>query len=383
MFSLISLRDFSLVALLLLSLCSVDSRAELEINAKAWVLIDADTSSIVLAHNESLALPPASITKLMTNYVLFTRLKSGELGMGDLVPISATAWKAEGSRMFAEVGSRLELGELLRSSIVQSGNDASIALAEYTGGSEAAFALLMNQSAAKLGLKHSNFVNSSGLPAEGHSMSALDIAMLSKAIIDEFPEFYTWYAEKEHTHNNIRQFNRNKLLWQDASVDGLKTGYTEAAGYCLVGSAKRKDQRWIAVVMGAESETQRSKDVMSLLNYGFNNYEVAKPVVAKAQLASIQVYGGIEDSLALEALSQGSVLVKRGQSEKLVTELVHAPYVQAPIKQGQVLGSLKVRLQDEVLEELPLVAMQAVNTGSWWKRFKDSIKLRMRELLSD
>ena len=359
------------------------AKAELEIDGTAWILMDAQTSSVVLAHNENQPLPPASITKLMTNYVLFARLKSGDLSMGDEVLISETAWKAEGSRMFAEVGSRLPLGELLRSSIVQSGNDAAIALAEFTAGSEAAFAGLMNQAAVELGLKECYFANSSGLPADDHLMSALDIAKLSKAIIDEFPEFYTWYAEKEHTHDDIRQFNRNKLLWTDSSVDGLKTGYTEAAGYCLVGSAKRKDQRWIAVVMGSKSEAQRSKDVMSLLNYGFNNFEAFNAVSKEAELTSIDVYGGIEDSLSLEVLSAGSVLIKRGDSDKVDTELVHAPYVQAPIKEGQVLGSLQIKLQGEVLDELPLVAVQGVGKGSWWKVFTDSIKLRIREMLAE
>lgn len=357
-------------------------KAELEIDGTAWVLIDAHTATVVLSHNEFEPLPPASITKLMTNYVLFSRLKSGDLNMGDEVSISTTAWKAEGSRMFAEVGSRLELGELLRSSIVQSGNDAAIALAEFAGGSEPAFASLMNQTAVELGLEHSNFVNSSGLPDDSHLMSALDIAKLSKAIIDEFPEFYTWYAEKEHTHNNIRQFNRNKLLWTDSSVDGLKTGYTEAAGYCLVASAKRKDQRWIAVVMGSKSETQRSKDVMSLLNYGFNNYEVVNAVAKQTELANVDVYGGIEDSLSLEILSKGSVLIKRGDAATVVTELVHAPYIEAPVSKGQVLGSVQIKVQGEVLDELPLVAAKDLEKGSWWKAFKDSIRLRVREMLA-
>lgn len=354
------------------------AKAELEIEAKAWVLFDAHTSSVVLSHNPDLALPPASITKLMTNYVLFSQLKTGELSMGDKVPISTAAWSAEGSRMFAEEGSRLELGALLRSSIVQSGNDAAIALAEFSGGSEDGFAILMNQAATDLGLSQSNFVNSSGLPAEGHAMSALDIAKLSKAIIDEFPEFYSWYSEKEYTHNGIRQFNRNKLLWEDSTVDGLKTGHTEAAGYCLVGSAKRRDHRWIAVVMGSKSEKQRSKDVLRLLNYGFNSYELVNAVSVEDELANIKIFGGIDDSLSLRAFSEGSVLIQRGQSDNLRTELVHAPYIEAPIEEGQVLGSIKIKLDDKVLDEVPLVAAHTVDKGSWWKQFVDSIKLRLR-----
>ena len=371
-----------IVGLFILQAIFNGAQAQPQIEAKAWLLFDALTSTVVLAHNEKEPLPPASITKLMTNYVVFSRLKTGDLSMGDKVPISTSAWRAEGSRMFAEVGSRLELGELLRSSIVQSGNDAAIALAEFTGGSEESFAGLMNQAARDIGLEHSNFINSSGLPAEGHAMSSIDIARLSKVIIDEFPEFYTWYAEKEFTHNNIRQFNRNRLLWEDSTVDGLKTGYTEAAGYCLVASAARDDQRWIAVVMGSKSEKQRSKDVLSLLNYGFNTFEVVEVVASQVELANIDVFGGVSDSLALEVESGGTVLIEKGQSQKVTSNIVHAPYIQAPIKAGQVLGSVQILRQDKVLQELPLVAAHVVERGSWWKRLVDSLKLRMRELLA-
>ncbi len=355
----------------------------LEIEGTAWLLFEPTTQSIVISHRETVPLPPASITKLMTNYVLFSRLQSGDLSMGDKVPISTSAWRAEGSRMFAEVGSQLELGELLRSSIVQSGNDAAIALAEFAGGTELAFAQMMNQTARDLGLTQSNFANSSGLPAEDHLMSALDIAKLSKAIIDDFPEFYTWYAEKEYTHNNIRQFNRNRLLWQDDSVDGLKTGYTEAAGYCLVGTALRKGQRWIAVVMGSSSEKQRSKDVLSLLNFGFNNYEIANVIDTEKALANMKIYGGDVDQLELNIQGQGSVLVSKSQRDQLTTQLDYPEYVQAPIEAGQVLGTVKVLANNQVISEWPLTASQAVSQGSWWKRLSDSVKLRARTLFAD
>jgi len=354
----------------------------LEIEGTAWLLFEPQTSSIVAAFNENDPLPPASITKLMTNYVLFSRLQSGELSMGDMVPISTSAWRAEGSRMFAEVGSRLELGELLRSSIVQSGNDAAIAMAEFAGGSEKAFAAVMNDHAQRLGLSNTQFKNSSGLPAPGHEMSALDIAKLSKAIIDEFPEFYTWFAEKEYTHNEIRQFNRNRLLWQDDSVDGLKTGYTEAAGYCLVGSAQRKGERWIAVVMGSSSEKQRSEDVLSLLNFGFANYSVVNVLDSQADLANIQVFGGAVDQLDLRVAEPGTVLVPKAKVDNIVTELDYPDYIQAPLEAGQVLGTVKVKLDDQVLKEWPLVAAEKIDNGSWWKRFSDSLKLRARNFFS-
>jgi len=222
-------------------------------------LMDMNSGWVVAGKNAREPLSPASITKLMMNYVVFSKLKSGDINFTDQVSISEKAWRAEGSRMFADVNTRIELKHLLKSTVIQSGNDASIALAEYVGGSELGFSELMNHAASELGLQDSHFVNSTGLTAQGHYMSASDVAALSAAIIRDFPDFYPWYAEKEYTHNNIRQQNRNRLLWKDSSVDGLKTGYTEAAGYCLVGTAKRNGQRWIAVVLACKCKSLRRR----------------------------------------------------------------------------------------------------------------------------
>lgn len=354
-----------------------------EIEAKAWVLMEMNSGAVVTSLNPDLPLPPASITKLMMNYVLFSRLRDGDIKFSSQVPISEAAWRAEGSRMFADVNSKIELGHLLKSTIIQSGNDASIALAEFTGGSEFAFAQLMNQTAKKLGLTNSNFLNSTGLPAEGHAMSARDIAKLSAAIIEEFPEFYAWYAEKDYTHNNITQQNRNRLLWKDDSVDGLKTGYTEAAGYCLVGSAKRADQRWIAVVMGSDSVRLRERQVLTLLNYGFAAYDAVSLLDDQGGVASVRVYGGVAEEVLLKANSPVNVVVPKGREKELVTTLQHSPHFEAPISLSQSMGLASLSLDGVVLAEAPLVATSAIDNAGWWKRLVDSVKLSLSGLMSD
>ena len=358
-------------------------QASPEIDAKSWVLIEINSGKVIASKNHKLPVPPASITKLMMNYVLFSRLASGELKSSDMVPISEHAWRAEGSRMFADVNTRIELGHLLKSTIIQSGNDASIALAEFTGGSEFAFAQLMNQEAKKLGLDQSNFVNSTGLPAEGHLMSALDIAKLSAAIIKHYPAEYEWYSEKVYTHNGITQYNRNKLLWKDDSVDGLKTGYTEASGYCLVGSAKRAKQRWIAVVMGAKSTAARESAVLELLNYGFNYFDASEQLNQQGGVTSVKVYGGEVDQVLLQASVPAHVVVPKGRQGDIQTVLQHSPYFEAPIEVGQAMGLAQLTLDGETLFEVPLIATSHIKSAGWWKRFVDSIKLRSKQFFDD
>lgn len=350
-----------------------------KIDATAWVLMEMNSGKIVAGHDADLALPPASITKLMMNYVIFARLKAGDISMSDKVSISEQAWRAEGSRMFADVDTQIDLGHLLKSTIIQSGNDAAIALAEFTGGSEFAFAQLMNQTAGKLGLKHSNFANSTGLPAEGHLMSSKDIALLAAAIIDKFPKFYEWYAVKEYSHNNITQYNRNKLLWKDSSVDGLKTGYTEAAGYCLVGSALRDNQRWIAVVMGAKSVRAREAAVLELLNYGFNYYDAIEELNQQGGITSVMVYGGAAEAVLLQANEPVNVVVPKGRAKDIQTTLHHSPYFEAPIEVGQSMGLVELTLDGKTLIEVPLVATSEIKAAGWWKRMIDSIKLSFKQ----
>jgi len=349
-----------------------------EINAVSWVLMEINSGWVVASKDARQLLPPASITKLMTNYVVFSKLQAGDISFTDQVPISEKAWRAEGSRMFADVDTQIELKHLLKSTVIQSGNDAAIALSEYIAGSELGFSQLMNRTAIALGLQDSHYANSTGLPAPGHVMSASDIAALSAAIIKNYPDFYAWYSEKAYTHNNITQYNRNKLLWKDKSVDGLKTGYTEAAGYCLVGSAERNGQRWIAVVLGSESERTREREVLNLLNYAFAAYKPLTLLNEQGGLVSAPVYGGEVDEVRMQASNSLNIVVPKGRESDVVTELQYSPYFQAPIEIGQAMGVAALLLDGETIAEVPLVATSAIKKGSWWKRFVDDLKLRFK-----
>jgi len=296
----------------------------------------------------------------MMNYVIFSKLESGDIKLTDQVSISEKAWRAIGSRMFADVNTRIDVKHLLKSTVIQSGNDAAIALAEHVGGSELGFSQLMNQEAEKLGLLDTHYVNSTGLTEQGHDMSAIDILSLSAAI------------------NNITQPNRNKLLWKDSSVDGLKTGYTEAAGYCLVGSAKRNGQRWIAVVLGANSVKEREDFVLSLLNYAFAAYQPLELLDKQGGLVSAQVYGGEVDEVRLQAINSANIVVPKGRESAVVTDLQFSPYFEAPIEVGQAMGIASLSLDGKVIADIPLIATSSIKRGGWWKRFTDSIRLKFK-----
>ena len=349
-----------------------------DIDAKAWAIMEMNSGWVVSHKNGREPLPPASITKLMANYVIFEKLKSGDIKFSDQVSISEKAWRAEGSRMFADVNTRIELKHLLKSTVIQSGNDAAIALAEYVGGSELGFSQLMNQSAEKLGLLDTHYVNSTGLTAQGHDMSASDVTALSAAIIRDFPDYYPWYAEKEYEHNDIRQTNRNRLLWKDSSIDGLKTGYTEAAGYCLVGTAKRNGQRWIAVVLGTAGVKEREAAVLSLLNYAFAAYQPVELLGEQGGLASAPVYGGEVDEVRLQASKSVNIVVPKGRESDVVTDLQFSPHFEAPIEVGQAMGVASLSLDGKVIVDVQLIATSAIKPGGWWKRFTDSIRLRFK-----
>ncbi|MFT5571218.1 MAG: D-alanyl-D-alanine carboxypeptidase (penicillin-binding protein 5/6) [Cryomorphaceae bacterium] len=348
------------------------------LDVAAWALLEVNSGWVVAGENARKPLPPASITKLMMNYVVFDRLQSGDIKFGDQVPISEAAWRAEGSRMFADVDTKIELKHLLKSTIIQSGNDAAIALAEYVGGSEIGFAQLMNQAAREMGLQDSHFVNSTGLPAPGHMMSASDIAALSAAIIQQHPDYYAWYSEKNYTHNNITQYNRNKLLWKDSTIDGLKTGFTEAAGYCLVGSSSRANQRWIAVVLGSESVRARETAVLNLLNYAYAAYSPVTMLDQQGGIVSAPVYGGEVDQVRLQAAQYASIVVPAGRSEDVVMNLQLSQPFEAPISVGQSMGLVTLTLDGKHVTDVPLISMSAIKRGGVWKRFTDSIKLRWK-----
>ena len=358
---------FSLFAVfaVLGTLLSLQAQADMvprapQIDARGYLLMDAASGQIIVEHNADQRLPPASLTKMMTAYIAEAELQKGNISEDDMAPISVKAWKMGGSRMFVREGTRVPVGELLRGIIIQSGNDASVALAEFIAGSEDAFADLMNQHARRLGMEGSHFVNATGWPAENHFTTATDMAILARAIIRDYPEHYGTYAEKEFTYNGITQQNRNLLLWRDPSVDGLKTGHTEEAGYCLVSSAKKDDMRLIAVVMGTDSEAARARESQKLLTYGFRFFETYKAYSAGDILDTVDVWMGDSDKLRL-GLSEDLVLtIPRESHENLNAEVSVTPQLEAPIVKGQQYGTVKVSLNNEVLVEKPLVALENI-----------------------
>ncbi|MFC1588966.1 D-alanyl-D-alanine carboxypeptidase family protein [Pseudomonadota bacterium] len=344
-----------------------------QVAAKNYLLIDFDSGHILAEKDADIQIEPASITKIMTSYVVDKELEAGRLTLDELVTISEKAWRMGGSRMYLEVGSKVSVELLLKGLIIQSGNDASVALAEHIAGSEEAFVDLMNQYAANLGMTNTHYKNSTGWPDAEHLMSARDIATLASAIIKEFPERYTEYAEKVFTYNNIKQYNRNKLLWRDKTVDGFKTGHTESAGYCLVASAKRADMRLISVVLGTDSEESRASVSQSLLNYGFRFYETHKLYAAGETLNESRVWAGDKENVALGLASDLHVTIPRGSYKQLDALMNVDANITAPLKKGSQLGEVRITLNDEELNSMPLVALQRVEKGNLFQIAKDYI----------
>ncbi len=345
------------------------------IAASSYLLMDFDSNKVLAEKNADKRLPPASLTKLMTVYVVFRELANGHLSLDEKVTISKKAWRTPGSRMFVEVNKQVSIEDLLKGVIIQSGNDASVALAEHVAGNEATFAVLMNQHAERLGMTNSHFVNSTGLPAENHYTTARDLAILAQAIIKEFPEYYKWDSQKEFTYNNITQHNRNKLLWRDKSVDGLKTGHTEEAGYCLVASAKRNGMRLISVVMGTASENARANESQALLNYGFRFFETHKLYEANKPIVDTRVWKGDRKQLSLGLNEDLFVTIPRRYANDLKAETVVDKRIIAPVKKGEERGLLNVSLMDEKIVSKPLVALDKVNKGSFFQRIYDEALL--------
>ena len=347
------------------------------LDARAYVLVDQDSGRVIAASNAEQQMEPASITKLMTGYVVFRALAEKRLTLEESVTISEHAWKAEGSRTFAQVGTQIPVEVLIKGMIVQSGNDATIALAEKIGGTEDGFVQMMNSYAAELGLKNSHFDNSWGGPGQTHYMSAHDIALLSLALIRDYPEEYKLYSLREFEWNGIKQQNRNGLLARDSSVDGIKTGHTESAGYCLASSAQRNGMRLIAVVLGTQSFKAREDASAALLNYGFTFYETVKAKSASEVVLKPEVYKGEEDRVTLVPARDIWVTVGRGSAAQLKTSATVKEPVVAPIKAGQVLGEITVSDGKDVIAKVPLVAQAAVPEGGWWTRMVDGISLWM------
>jgi D-alanyl-D-alanine carboxypeptidase (penicillin-binding protein 5/6) len=348
------------------------------LDARAYVLMDYQSGRVLAGDKADVQMEPASITKLMSGYVIFRALREKRLSLNDNVTISEHAWKAEGSRTFAQVGTQIPVDVLIKGMIVQSGNDATIALAEKIGGTEEGFVQMMNAYAAELGLKNSHFDNSWGGPGPTHYMSAHDIALLSRVLIRDFPEEYKLYSLREFEWNGIKQQNRNGLLARDPSVDGIKTGHTETAGFCLASSAKRNGMRLISVVLGTKSFKDREDASAALLNHGFTFYETVKAKSATDVVLKPEVYKGEEDRVTLVPARDIWVTVGRGSASQVKTAATVKEPVIAPIKNGQALGELVVTDGKDVVARVPLVAQAAVAEGGWWTRTVDGIALWMK-----
>lgn len=345
------------------------------IGAKSYLVIDSQTGHEIAALDPDAPLAPASLTKIMTTYVVFSALRQGQIALQDEVTVSEKAWRTEGSRMFIEVGTRVTVEDLLMGMIVQSGNDASVALAEHIAGTEGVFAEMMNQHAAALGMRASHFRNATGLPAENHVTTARDLAILARAVVNEFPDYYAWHAVKEFTYNDIKQNNRNSLLWRDDSVDGLKTGHTEDAGYCLVASAERDGMRVISVVLGTASNKARSDGSQALINYAFRFFETRLLFRAGEEISTARIWKSQNEYSPLGVLEDLYITVRRGSYDKLDSQLDIPSIVEAPVAAGQPVADLRVSLDGEELLKTPLRALQDNPEGSFWQRTKDSVKL--------
>jgi len=344
-----------------------------QLEATAWVLVDQASGQALAGHRANEPIEPASITKLMTAYAVFHAMKDGKLKLDTAVPVSERAWRSEGSRTFLDLGSQVPVEVLIQGMIVQSGNDATIALAEAVAGTEDTFAALMNQYAERLGMAQSHFQNSTGLPGDNHKMSVADMAKLARAIIREFPEYYRWYSQREFTWNNIRQPNRNGLLARDPSVDGVKTGMTEAAGYCLVSSAKRDGMRLIAVVAGTDSMKAREDASLALLNYGFGFFETSVLRKAGEELAVQRVYRARGGRAAVGLARDLVVTLPRGQAARAEFEIELAPRVFAPLSKSDRVGVLRARVGGEVVAEAPIQPIADVPRGNIFRRIWDTI----------
>jgi len=348
--------------------------------ASSFILLDFNTQTVLAEKNSDLQVEPASLTKLMTAYVVFNELKNKHLNLKDKVRISENAWRTQGSRMYVKVNSEVTVGELLRGMIVQSGNDASVALAEHVAGSEDAFAAMMNQYAQRLGLTQTHYQNSTGMPGDNHITSARDMANMAVAIIRDFPEYYSLYSEKNFTYNKIEQSNRNLLLWRDQSVDGMKTGYTKAAGYCLIASAKREQMRLISVVMGTDSKKARANESQKILNYGFRFYESHKAYDAGQKVATTRIWHGDSKDLPLTIRHPFYVTVPRGHFSDLHFQSKINPHISAPIAKGESVGKLQVLSNNKLIIEQDLIAVKAIAKGNLLQQTLDYLVLKFQSL---
>jgi len=345
------------------------------INASGYLLVDVESGQTLRESNADARLEPASLTKIMTAHVVFSEIKADRISLQDMVLISEKAWKMQGSKMFIEVNKQVTVEELLKGLIIQSGNDAAVALAEHVAGSEEAFAELMNKHAAQLGMNGTNFVNASGMPDENHYTTPRDIALVTESTILEYPEFYKWYAEKEYTYNKIKQPNRNRLLWQDETVDGVKTGHTAAAGYCLVSSAKRDGSRLIAVIMGTKSDSARVVESRKLLNWGFRFFETSTLFKQGEQIKSVRIWKGEQEKLSVGVGDNVIIRYPRDRKDDLKAKLSITTPLEAPVSKGEQIGSINVMLQNDKLRSIPLIALEDVKEAGIFGWLLDTVLL--------
>jgi len=345
------------------------------LSAKAWLLIDHNSGRVLVEHNSHQRVEPASLTKMMTAYVVLYTMRNGSISAEDLVRVSEKAWRMKGSRMFIEVNSLVSVDELLKGMIIQSGNDASVALAEHVAGNEDAFVDLMNQHARSLGMTETNFTNSTGWPNAEHYTTPHDLAILSRALIRDFPDYYTWYRIREYTYNNIRQFNRNRLLWLDDKVDGIKTGHTESAGYCLVASSRKDDMRLISIILGTDSDNARASNSRKLLSYGFRFFETFLLHRANEPLENMRIWKGENETVPLGLQEDLYITIPRGQRNKVNANMTIETMLVAPAKKGQTYGSVNIMLGEEKLRQQSLVALEDVPEGGLWRQMIDNIRL--------
>ena len=344
-----------------------------ELDLKSYILIEPNTNTVIAEFNSNSEIEPASMTKIMTVYVTADQISNDLISIDDEVLISEKAWRMEGSRMFVEAGKKVSVSDLLKGIIIQSGNDASVAISEYVGGTERGFVDLMNAYASSLNMNNTIFQNSTGLPDDNHFSSAQDLAILTSNLITKFPDIYSFYKEKQFTFNDIKQLNRNKLLWRDDSSDGVKTGHTEAAGYCLVGSAKRGDMRLITVVAGSDSDNNRFLASQRLLEYGFRFFATQKVLNANQEYKKINIWGGVEKTLGLGVLEDVSITLPRTSFKDLTVNYNYSNNIQAPIEVGQQIGTLEIISNDEVVFSTNLVALDNIKSkgffGRLWSKF--------------
>ncbi len=348
------------------------------IAARSYILQDFHSGRVLAEKDADLRLAPASLTKIMTAYVVFRELNNGHLSLDEKVTISKKAWQTPGSRMFVEVNKQVAIEDLLKGMIIQSGNDASVALAEHVAGDENTFAQLMNQHAKRLGMNNTHFTNSMGLPGPDHYTTARDMATLTRALIREFSNYYGWYSLREFTFNDITQQNRNKLLWRDKSVDGVKTGHTEEAGYCLVTSAQRSGMRLVSVVMGTSSVNARTNESQSLLNYGFRFFETHRLYKAHEPLSEAKVWKGDNDKVDLGLAEDLYVTIPRRHYNDLKAVINIDSRIMAPVAEGETFGNVTVKLAGETVANKPLIALNSIDKGSFVQRLYDEAMLMIQ-----